>query len=308
MKRGNMAQKVTRSKIEFKSGGATCVGYLYRLNNAKTPTPCIVLGHGFTGVQARLQDVAEHFAAAGFVALTFDYRGFGESDALGGYRQIVSVKDQLQDFREAIAFARAQPDINPEKIALWGSSLGGGHVVTLASEDPRIAAAVAQVPFNGFPKKTSRPRKETTALLGAMFRDVVRGWFGRSPLYIKSVGHPGELAVMSSGEAQTTIDALKTQDAAGLGAWENKVAPRGLLDMILYKPGKNASKIKAPLLVCSAEFDKEVTIDSQEELATGARAELRKYPITHFEVYNPEVRKQFLRDQTAFFETHLLKG
>lgn len=291
---------VTSKRVTFTSGGVQCVGYLHLPAQPHGGmVPCIVLGHGFTGTQDRLQGSAERFAAEGMAALTFDYRNFGESE--GEPRQVIRLKDELEDFRQAIAFARQQPQIDPDKIGIWGSSLGGGHVITLAAEDPRIAAVVAQVPFNGFPKKVEgRSKEDTNALLKAMVKDAMRGLFGRSPLYIKAVGEPHELAVMASAEAKKTIDAMDSEQ------WQNKVAPRVLLEMMRYRPGKRAHTIMAPVLVCVGEFDKETLGDVTRELATGPRAELRSYPVAHFDFYRPDIRKRVLDDQAAFFRRVLL--
>src|SRR5688572_5756940 len=114
-------------KVSFKSAGVDCAGYLFRPAGGKTPVPCIVLGSGFGSTMDRLFGFAERFAAAGFAALVFDYRSFGESG--GEPRQVPSIAGQLVDFRAAIRFARSCDGIDPKRIVLWGNSLGGGHVV-----------------------------------------------------------------------------------------------------------------------------------------------------------------------------------
>ena len=123
----------------------------------------------------------------------------------------------------AIRCAHNHAGINPERIALWGTSLGGGHVIAVAADDPRLAAVVAQVPFNGFPRRVEgRSAMATIRLLGAMITDAVRGWLGLAPAYIRVVGLPGELAVMASPEAQQAIDRMQSSH------WRNEVAPRTL--------------------------------------------------------------------------------
>lgn len=297
-----MQKEIVRQKVTFTSDNVTLVGYLFTPKNAKQDSklPCIVLGHGFSGTQDRLWGSAERFAQEGMAALTFDYRSFGESG--GEPRQVARVKEQLRDFQSAIAFARKQTMIDPDRIGLWGSSLGGGHVVSLAAEDPKIAAVVAQVPFNGFPKKVEgRTKEETNRLLAVIFKDAFRGLFHRPPLYIKAVANRGELAVMASEQAEKTIESMQSD------LWQNKIAPRGLLDMMKYKPGKVAAKIQVPVLVCIAEYDKETLSETQKALATGPKAELRAYPVAHFDFYRPDIRKRLLDEQAEFFAKVLLK-
>ena len=70
-------------RVHFYSEGARLAGMLYLPDGtgAEAKKAGIVLCHGFTGIKEfLLPQYAEAFAQAGFAALTFDYRGFGESD------------------------------------------------------------------------------------------------------------------------------------------------------------------------------------------------------------------------------------
>jgi alpha/beta superfamily hydrolase len=82
---------VERTKVRFDSGAAACIGYVYHSTSAGEEVPCVVMGAGFSGTQdtPSIQAVAQAFANAGFAALTFDYRHFGESD--GAPRQLVRI-------------------------------------------------------------------------------------------------------------------------------------------------------------------------------------------------------------------------
>jgi dienelactone hydrolase len=293
---------VERTKVRFDSGGAACVGYVYHPAGGGGPVPCVVVGTGFSGTQdtPSIRAVAQAFAEAGFAALTFDYRHFGESD--GTPRQLVRVKGQHEDFHTAIRCARNHAGIDPERIALWGTSLGGGHVITVAADDPRLAAVVAQVPFNGFPRRVEgRSAMATIRLLGAMIADAVRGWLHLAPAYIRVVGLPGELAVMASPEAQQTIDRMQSS------YWRNEVAPRALFDMMRYKPSARAGRLEMPVLVCMAEHDHESPAELTRQIADNApRGELKIYPCAHFDFYRPDVRAQVVGDQVAFLRKHLI--
>ncbi|ABS64459.1 alpha/beta hydrolase fold [Parvibaculum lavamentivorans DS-1] len=291
----------TRRPVSFKSGKWTLKGYLHEPAGAP-PFACLVMCHGFSGTMDRLQDHAAAFSEAGFAVLTFDYRNFGESG--GKPRQVISIERQLNDIAAAIAFVRAQSNIDSGKVVLWGSSLGGGHVVVAAARDKRVAAVISQVPFNGFPKKvegmTAGRRRQ---IVGAMLKDWLRGKLGLSPVYMAAVGHKGEFAVMASDDAAAAVEAMS---GGGATTWQNKVAPRILLEMVFYKPGNFAPFVSAPLLVCMAEGDKETPPETVRELAEKApRGELRRYPIRHFEIYREDIRDMVLRDQIAFLKTHL---
>ena len=137
------------------------------------PVPCVVVGHGFDGVrEQRLDAYAERFAAAGLAVLVFDYRFIGSSE--GEPRQLFDNKAQLADWRAAIECARKLEGVDPERIALWGTSTSGGHVVQLASEDARIAAVVAQVPLvDGLAQLFGTPVRQTVRLLWAGLKDRI---------------------------------------------------------------------------------------------------------------------------------------
>jgi pimeloyl-ACP methyl ester carboxylesterase len=76
--------------------------------------------------------------------LLFDYRHFGDSD--GEPRQLLSAQRQLQDYAAALNFIRNAPGVDPDRVALWVSSLAGGHVVEAAVQDGHVAAVVSQAP------------------------------------------------------------------------------------------------------------------------------------------------------------------
>ncbi|MEU4327866.1 alpha/beta hydrolase [Nonomuraea dietziae] len=220
-----MATTTERRKISFESGGTRCVGYLHLPEDLAEKVPCVVLCHGFSGTMDRLYPHAERFAAAGLAALVFDYRNFGESG--GQPRQFVDVSGQQDDLRGAIGFARSAQEIDADRILLWGNSLGGGHVISVAADDPGVTAVVAQIPFNGFAKVRDRSASSTRKLQTVILWDALLGKLGLPPHYIPMVGAPGQLAVTATAEAEQHI---KTLSGAG-GLWRNSVAPRSLLTM-----------------------------------------------------------------------------
>ncbi len=247
----------------------------------------------------RLFDHARQFAEAGWATLVFDYRSFGESE--GGPRQVPDIGGQLDDLRAAVAFARAHDRIDPERILLWGNSLGGAHAITVAATDPRIAAVVAQIPFNGFPEKVEgRSAADNLALLAAIIWDTVRGKLRMRPYYIRMVGAPGEVAVTASADAERHIATLT---GGGETLWRNSIAPRALLSMMRYRPAESAARLTCPLLVCAAADDRETPLDTSRELAERAPdGRMRVYPGTHFTFYTePALRTRVVADQIEFF-------
>jgi fermentation-respiration switch protein FrsA (DUF1100 family) len=295
-----------REEVSFVAGADACAGYLFIPEAAAgtdTRWPCVVLAHGFSGTMDRLLPHAERFAAGGIAALVFDYRGFGESG--GEPRQVVDLPSQRQDLRAAISLLRGRHDLDPDRVALWGNSLGGAHVISVAADDPGIAAVVAQIPFNGFPRVRDRSATASLRLLAAILWDALRGKLGLSPAYIPMIGKPGQVAVISTTEAQRHLTTLAGD--AGTTLWRNQVAPRGLLQMLRYRPAQDAARLRAPLLICLATGDTETPEAMARELADRApHGTLRRYPGTHFDFYtDPSVRDRALADQLRFLHEHL---
>lgn len=108
------------------------------------PAPVIVLCHGFTGVQGMLlPEVAQTFALNGFVVVTFDYRGFGEST---GERGRLTVARQQEDIRVVLRWVRNNPALDERRIGLWGIGLGGGHALCVAYRNMDVCCVVSQIP------------------------------------------------------------------------------------------------------------------------------------------------------------------
>src|SRR5882672_11296942 len=123
-----------REDVAFASGGETCAAWLYRPQDGGERAPCVVMAHGFSATRGdTLPAYAERFAAAGMAVLLFDYRHFG--DSTGEPRQLLDIGRQQADYRAAIAFARTQGGIDAQRIALFGTSFSGGHVVAVAAKD-----------------------------------------------------------------------------------------------------------------------------------------------------------------------------
>jgi hypothetical protein len=128
--------------------------------------PTIVMSHGWGGTAANLRSDAVFFARAGYLVVTFDYRGWGASDSrviltkpqpshspdrkftaeVLEVREVVDPIDQTADILNAVNWVYGEPNCDRERIGLWGSSYSGGHVVYVAARDPRIKALVSQVP------------------------------------------------------------------------------------------------------------------------------------------------------------------
>ncbi|CAM1511817.1 Fc.00g093300.m01.CDS01 [Cosmosporella sp. VM-42] len=144
-----------RRSVEFFSDGLKIRGEVH-LPDGDGPHPIVVLGHGLGALKEwTMPDLVSSFAQVGIAGLWFDYRNFGDSEGLP--REEVSHYGRLEDWQSAISFATSLPEIDPERIGVWGTSLGGRDVLAISSFDRRIKAVLAQTPvIKWFPALAAR--------------------------------------------------------------------------------------------------------------------------------------------------------
>jgi len=299
---------VERVEVPFGSHGGICRAWRYApaaaAGAANERRPCVVMAHGFGATRdASLAPYAERFAAAGMHVLVFDYRHFGASD--GQPRQLVSVRRQLQDYAAAFEFARALRGVDPARIAVWGTSFSGGHALVTAARVPGVAAAICQCPMMDGLAAVRRILEyagpgQLLRLTGHGLLDLLKAPF-RRPHYVPTVGPSGSLAVMSSADAEAGYRALLPPGA------RVEVAARIALSIAFYRPVNDARRVRCPVLVQVCERDSVAPAAAAEQAIAGlgARAEVQRYPIGHFEPYFGEHFERSVADQLGFLRTHL---
>jgi dienelactone hydrolase len=300
---GGTIDAVERLDVEFASELDTCAAWLY-VPDGDGPFPAVVLAHGWTGVrEQRLDAYAVRFAQVGLAALVFDYRHFGASS--GEPRQLLDIKRQLADWAAAVAFARSRAEIDSARIAVWGTSFSGGHVVETAARDPQIAAVVVQAPFaDGLRNLPSLGLRLALRLTAAGLRDQVGAALGRPPHMLPSVGPPGSLAVMTTADAEPGFRSI---DPPG-STWRNEAAARIALRVSSYRPGRHSDRIGAPILFAIAADDAITPPAFAWAAAARARnAEVRTYPGGHFDIYVGTGFERAVADQVDFLSRHLLR-
>ncbi len=298
------------SEVAFESAGVRCIGtYLRGEGDAfvdeRGNRPCVVLAHGFGGtVDSGLLQFAERFAQAGIDALAFDYRHFGASD--GEPRQLISIAKQQQDYAAAIAYARTLEGVDAERIVVWGSSYSGGHVVPVAVSDGRVAAVISQVPaMDGTATLVNLVRYagvgQLMHLSALALRDVLASLRGARAVTVPAVGPPGSVAFMSTPDAESGMRAI-----AG-SSWRNEVAARIGLQAGMYRPGLQADRLPCPILIQIADRDSVAPVKAAQDAAWRApgRAEVRTYPVGHFDVYVGDAFERSVSDQLHFLRRHI---
>ncbi|MEO9140135.1 MAG: alpha/beta fold hydrolase [Jatrophihabitans sp.] len=289
--------------VSFDSHGTRCEAwYLRALNDDLTTTrgrPCVVMAHGFGATRdAGLLPFAERFAAAGADVLVFDYRGFGTSE--GTPRQDVDHRKHRQDYHAAVAFARARKGVDAARIALWGSSYSGGHVVVVAAQDQRIAAVISQgAAMDGvaalFSVQESGGTGKTAALTRAGLTDLARRARKQEPLMVPIVGDESSNAVISAPGALVGYQHIMGP------TFVNEMCARGILRIAQNRPVRSAAKVSCPMFVVIAEADNIAPVKSVREVARRApKAEVLSFPCGHFDIYVGEIFEKSCTEQVEF--------
>lgn len=287
------------SAVSFEVGGLRCVATLYRPPAVHGRVGCVVMGHGFSltredGIPA----YAERFATARLAALAFDYRHWGASE--GDPRRRFSLRNQLEDWRAAVAYARGIEGVDPERIALWGMSLGGGHALTIAAADPHIAAVVGLMPMTDGLALVLEPA--TPRVVMRMVGRAIREAVTRRPARVPVAGEPGSFAAVVAPEALPGYQRL-----AGDNGWHNEVTSSGLFALGGYRPVRQADRIRAPVLLQLGDRDGIAPLRGIEKTRRRApHAQLLRYPVDHFGCFWPEHFDAVASDEVAFLRRHLV--
>jgi uncharacterized protein len=280
---------IQKRPVNFYSEGYRIAADLFLPSDFETGQkhPGVVLCHGFTGVrQLMLEDYAQVFAEAGYVSLIFDYRGFGDSE--GAKWRLIPL-EQIDDIRNAITWLEAQPEVDPQKLGLWGTSFGGAHAPYVAAVDARVKVAVGQVGFED----------------GASFLLGVRGAVERAEL-IRQIEEDRRMRVLE-GKGRT-IDpferGLQNQHSREFlsKALQSFPQMRCLLSWetwektLEYRPIELVDRI-APrgLMLIAARDDNICPLKGYEKL----------FPITHYEIYAGRWFKESADQAVQWFDLFL---
>lgn len=294
----NPSSSVNPAEIHFSSVGQKCAASFYRPCGAG-PFPVIIMAHGLGGVRKmRLPAYAERFVALGYACLIFDYRHFGDSD--GEPRQLLDVGRQLEDWKAAVIYARSIDGVDPSKVILWGTSFSGGHVLSIAADDPTLAAVITQVLFTDAFASLMAIKPIISAKISALtLADRLGSLLGTKPLTIPVVGHPGDTALLTAPGAYEGFFRIVPSGEIV----KNYALARIGLDILRYNPGRKTPKIKMPVLFCICNNDSVVPTEKTLQHAKRTpHKEIKCYECDHFDIYVGEAFEKVIADQIDFLQ------
>lgn len=284
---------VTQVEARFPSGGVECAATVYRPPAAGEAVMAVVM---ITGMTLTRRDtvplLARRLAAAGTVVVAFDCRCWGDSG--GSPRGWFSVRRQREDLRAAVAFTRGLEGVDPDRVVLWGFSIGGGLALQLAAADHRLAGvvAVAAVTDGVAAMAAPAPLRLLAEMMGRGVVELIR----RRPVIMMVAGRPGERAIFLGPEFLPGF-----QLATAGRAWVNEVSTSWLVTIAGFRPVRTVTRIKAPVLYQISENDSTPgAAASAKAVARTATAQVVRYPSHHFAVFTPDLLSTFADDTVDF--------
>lgn len=284
--------------LRFLSAGQSCRGDLH-LPDGEAPFATLIMGHGLGLTRAcGLAPFRDAFLEAGYAVFLFDYRHFGESE--GVPRERLSPAGQVADWQAALHAMRARPEVDNQRLVLWGTSFAGGLVTVATARDSGVAAMIAQCPMmDGLASVLEVIRYagpwQALKLTALGLLDLARAGLGLAPWYIPSAAPPGQVAAMSSADAFGGYEALLAEGVP------NRVAARIGLTLPWFRPVQEAGRVRCPALVQICENDSVAPVSAADRAVEAMRdVRVKRYPVGHFDIYQGEARQRSIADQCDF--------
>lgn len=276
----------TRYLIEYPSDGLTVTGILQIPTIGEPPYPVIVLNHGFFSRYVYTSGdgtdrAAEFLNRRGYLTVSSDYRTWGGSETgeslfySGLAIDVVNLMNALPSI----------PEADPERIGMWGHSMGGGVTLKVLTIDSRIKAAVLY------------------SSVSADFADIIERW---GPGCVGDV-YEGELALGCNSSDILPLDSPPDLIASYFDATTDPVMLRAV------SPLYHFDSVSAPVLIAYGTEDGKTSAGTPPEwskkmyevfLEAGVDAEILAFQgEEHSFIGDPWF--QFMAKTQLFFDRHV---
>lgn len=289
-------------RVDFFSEGTRLAGDLFLPEDLRAgeKRAGIVLCHGYTGVRnLYLPDTARALNEAGYVVLTFDYKGWGDSD---GPKSRLAPYGRVLDSQAALTFLGIQENVDPDRLGIYGTSYGGATVVWTAAVDPRVKVTVSVVGIgNGrrWMRSVRRPDEFADLLQRAEADRIRRVTTGGSEFADRN-----EVLLPDRQSAELAAAARRGNPAA-----VGEIPLEYIDDTLGFHPEWIVDRIAPrPVLFITCDDDRLVPPDESEALYAKA-GEPKKLIVLkgwgHYEVYTGEAFRQVITPTIAWYQQYL---
>ncbi|MGB5820169.1 MAG: alpha/beta fold hydrolase [Saonia sp.] len=139
---------VTMEDVQFLSNGIVLKGHLFTPPNFDTTKkyPAAIVTGSWTSVKEQMPDeYASLLAKDGFITLTFDFTGFGESE--GQPRFVEDYKLKVADIKAAVDYMESHRNVDLERLSGLGVCASSGYMAHATAQDKRIKNLVLVAPW-----------------------------------------------------------------------------------------------------------------------------------------------------------------
>ena len=289
--------------VEFYSEGFKLCGDVYLPDGLASDETrsAVLLCHGYTGVKdLYLPDNARVLNEAGYVVMTFDYKGWGDSEGVSPNRLVPY--SRVADVQAAMTFLGLQTEVNENSIGIYGTSYGGATVSWVGAVDPRAKCIVSVVGIGHGARWMSRVRRmdEWFDLLGRSKSDrEQRALTGRSEMVDRA-----EILLPDRQSAELAAAARRNNPAA-----VGTIPVEYVDDTIGFNPEWIVGRISPrPILFITSDDDRLVPQEESEQLYAHA-GEPKKLVVLngvgHYEVYIEPAFSQVMDETIAWYQKYL---
>jgi len=280
-----------------------CQGRLYLPDSPTTP-PVVVLAPGAGLTRHRtLESTGQGLAERGYAALAFDHRGFGAS----GDDSVISPARQRADLEAALDTARAAPEVDGDRLAIWGMDLSAGTALAVAADSAAVDAVIARFPVMSGPTLLPnwvRPRLRglATGLLdyplsafGRLRGQPARDRGRRVPL----IGDADAVAAVAAAGAARNAREVIGRDPGTTPA-------RSLVKLQRHDVGDRLAAVDSPVLFLAGERDEVAppdTVAARSESVPDAT--LVRVQTGHFDALAGAPLDRTLAHELAFLDVEL---
>lgn len=240
------SEAASMKKVTFTSNGKTLVGNLYLPESYKQgdTVPGVVVTGAWTTVKEQMPAVyAKAMAKRGFAALTFDFRGWGESKDEIPFLENPARK--TEDIKAAAAFLASRPEVNAP-VAGIGICASSGYMSDAAAGNKDIAAITLVAPWLHDPAMAEAiyGGKESAAGLIAMGREAEKS---ETPVLMEAASATNEKSLMYQAPYYTETD------RGLIPEYDNKFNVASWEGWLTYDAQKTADIQDTPVLMVESE-------------------------------------------------------
>ncbi len=286
--------------VRFYSGGVALAGDLYVPEGVVGTRPGVVLCCGYTGIKdLYLNDMARRLCAAGYVALAFDYRGWGKSE---GPPLRLSPFGRVEDTQAALTFLAQQAEVAEDRLGLYGISYGGSTAVFAAAIDPRVRAVVSVTGVGDGARWMRQVR------LPWQFRELVerghRDWSRQVNTGTSELADRSEVLQHDPKSAEIAAQARRNLKGAAM-----QVPLEFVHETLCFKPEWVVDRIAPRAALFVTSDGDELVLPEESQAMYQAAGEPKKLVTLrgygHYEVFVPPAIDEVMAQTLAWYAAHL---